>query len=103
MARKDKIKDKIKKDKRFKDKIKDKIKKDKIKKDKRFKDKTPEEQDDIADFTNIHASYGTRRDFRAFVREAHRRGLRSHRVWSERVMFVWRTNRPRLMPIFRSI
>ncbi len=31
---------------------------------------------DIADFTNIHASYGTRRDFRAFVREAHRRSLR---------------------------
>ena len=31
---------------------------------------------DIADFTNIHPSYGTRRDFRAFVREAHRRGLR---------------------------
>ncbi|MCA9471700.1 MAG: maltose alpha-D-glucosyltransferase [Nitrospirales bacterium] len=31
---------------------------------------------DIADFTNIHPSYGIRRDFRAFVREAHRRGLR---------------------------
>ena len=31
---------------------------------------------DIADFTNIHPSYGTRKDFRAFVREAHRRGLR---------------------------
>jgi maltose alpha-D-glucosyltransferase/alpha-amylase len=31
---------------------------------------------DIADYTNIHPDYGTRRDFRAFVREAHRRGLR---------------------------
>jgi maltose alpha-D-glucosyltransferase/alpha-amylase len=31
---------------------------------------------DIADYTNIHADYGTRRDFRAFVRAAHRRGLR---------------------------
>ena len=31
---------------------------------------------DIADYTNIHADYGTRRDFRTFVREAHKRGLR---------------------------
>ncbi|MDB6046866.1 MAG: treS [Gammaproteobacteria bacterium] len=31
---------------------------------------------DIADYHNIHSSYGTRDDFRAFVREAHRRGLR---------------------------
>ena len=31
---------------------------------------------DIADYTNVHPEYGTRRDFRAFVREAHRRGLR---------------------------
>ncbi|MGD9849969.1 MAG: maltose alpha-D-glucosyltransferase [Nitrospirales bacterium] len=31
---------------------------------------------DIADYTNIHPQYGTRRDFKAFVREAHRRGLR---------------------------
>ncbi len=31
---------------------------------------------DIADFTNVHSDYGTRRDFRTFVREAHRRGLR---------------------------
>ncbi|MBI2763999.1 MAG: maltose alpha-D-glucosyltransferase [Chloroflexi bacterium] len=31
---------------------------------------------DISDFTNVHPDYGTRRDFRAFVRAAHRRGLR---------------------------
>ena len=31
---------------------------------------------DIADYTSIHPSYGTLRDFRAFLREAHRRGLR---------------------------
>ncbi|MDB6088525.1 MAG: treS [Gammaproteobacteria bacterium] len=31
---------------------------------------------DIADYHNIHSSYGTRDDFRTFVREAHRRGLR---------------------------
>jgi maltose alpha-D-glucosyltransferase/alpha-amylase len=31
---------------------------------------------DIADYTNIHPDYGTRRDFRSFVREAHKRGLR---------------------------
>ena len=31
---------------------------------------------DIADYHNIHPQYGTRGDFRAFVREAHRRGLR---------------------------
>jgi maltose alpha-D-glucosyltransferase / alpha-amylase len=31
---------------------------------------------DIADYHNIHPQYGTRRDFRHFVREAHRRGLR---------------------------
>nr|MBA3966502.1 maltose alpha-D-glucosyltransferase [Nitrospirales bacterium] len=31
---------------------------------------------DISDYTNIHPQYGTRRDFQAFVREAHRRGLR---------------------------
>jgi maltose alpha-D-glucosyltransferase/alpha-amylase len=31
---------------------------------------------DIADYTNIHPDYGTRRDFRTFVREAHKRGLR---------------------------
>ena len=31
---------------------------------------------DIADYTNIHPDFGTRRDFRTFVREAHRRGLR---------------------------
>jgi maltose alpha-D-glucosyltransferase/alpha-amylase len=31
---------------------------------------------DIADYHNIHPAYGTRADFRNFVREAHRRGLR---------------------------
>ncbi|HEY6483298.1 MAG TPA: maltose alpha-D-glucosyltransferase [Steroidobacteraceae bacterium] len=31
---------------------------------------------DIADYHNIHPQYGTRGDFRLFVREAHRRGLR---------------------------
>jgi maltose alpha-D-glucosyltransferase/alpha-amylase len=31
---------------------------------------------DIADYTSIHPTYGTLRDFRTFLREAHRRGLR---------------------------
>src|SRR6201996_7707700 len=31
---------------------------------------------DIADYHNIHAQYGTRADFKLFVAEAHRRGLR---------------------------
>ena len=31
---------------------------------------------DIADYRNIHPQYGTRADFRAFVRAAHRRGIR---------------------------
>ena len=31
---------------------------------------------DIADYHNIHPQYGTRDDFRHFVQEAHRRGLR---------------------------
>src|SRR6185312_14553025 len=31
---------------------------------------------DIADYHNIHPQYGTRREFRTFVREAHRRRLR---------------------------
>jgi maltose alpha-D-glucosyltransferase / alpha-amylase len=31
---------------------------------------------DIADYRNIHPNYGTRAEFRAFVREAHRRNLR---------------------------
>src|SRR5216684_2715084 len=31
---------------------------------------------DTSDYTAIHATYGTMRDFKAFLREAHRRGLR---------------------------
>jgi maltose alpha-D-glucosyltransferase/alpha-amylase len=31
---------------------------------------------DVSDYHNIHPAYGTRLDFRTFVREAHRRGLR---------------------------
>src|SRR5262245_11415189 len=31
---------------------------------------------DIADYTNVNPAYGTLADFKAFLREAHRRGLR---------------------------
>jgi len=31
---------------------------------------------DIADYHNVHPDYGTRKDFRELIREAHRRGLR---------------------------
>ncbi len=31
---------------------------------------------DVADYHNVHPQYGTRHDFRTFVREAHHRGLR---------------------------
>src|SRR2546426_3172090 len=31
---------------------------------------------DIADYHGVHPSYGTIRDFKHFVREAHRRGIR---------------------------
>jgi len=31
---------------------------------------------DIADYTNIHADYGTLQDFKVFLREAHRRSIR---------------------------
>src|SRR5207253_6678811 len=31
---------------------------------------------DIADYTSVHPSYGTLHDFKAFLREAHRRGIR---------------------------
>ncbi len=31
---------------------------------------------DIADYTNVHPSYGTLSDFKTFLREAHRRGIR---------------------------
>ena len=39
---------------------------------------SPQKDDgyDISDYHGIHPSYGTRADFRTFVREAHRRGLR---------------------------
>jgi maltose alpha-D-glucosyltransferase/alpha-amylase len=39
---------------------------------------SPQRDDDydIADYTSIHPSYGTLADFRMFLREAHRRGLR---------------------------
>src|ERR1041385_1535008 len=31
---------------------------------------------DIADYTDVNASYGTLSDFKTFLREAHRRGIR---------------------------
>ena len=31
---------------------------------------------DVSDYSNVHPAYGTRQDFRLFVREAHRRGLK---------------------------
>ncbi len=31
---------------------------------------------DIADYKNVHPAYGTLRDFKVFIKEAHRRGLR---------------------------
>ncbi len=31
---------------------------------------------DVSDYLNVHPQYGTRQDFRQFMREAHRRGLR---------------------------
>src|SRR5262244_3079551 len=31
---------------------------------------------DIADYTDIHPDYGTLQDFKAFLREAHRRSIR---------------------------
>jgi maltose alpha-D-glucosyltransferase/alpha-amylase len=39
---------------------------------------SPQKDDgyDVADYLNVHPQYGTRQDFRAFIREAHRRGLR---------------------------
>ena len=36
---------------------------------------------DIADYHNVHPDYGTLDDFRSFVREAHRRGLRVITDW----------------------
>ena len=50
---------------------------------------------DIADYTNVHPDCGTLRDFRTFLREAHRRGLRvitelvlnhtsDHHAWFQR-------------------
>jgi len=39
---------------------------------------SPQKDDgyDVSDYHNVHENYGTRQDFRLFVREAHRRGLR---------------------------
>jgi maltose alpha-D-glucosyltransferase/alpha-amylase len=39
---------------------------------------SPQKDDgyDVSDYHNVHPQYGTRNDFRQFVREAHRRGLR---------------------------
>ncbi len=39
---------------------------------------SPQKDDgyDVSDYHNVHEQYGTRQDFRNFVREAHRRGLR---------------------------
>jgi len=39
---------------------------------------SPQKDDgyDVSDYHNVHENYGTRQDFRNFVREAHRRGLR---------------------------
>lgn len=39
---------------------------------------SPQKDDgyDISDYHNVHPQYGTRADFRGFIREAHRRGLR---------------------------
>src|SRR5690606_27165130 len=31
---------------------------------------------DIADYTSVHPNYGTLKDFKVFLREAHRRGLK---------------------------
>src|SRR5919201_5924781 len=31
---------------------------------------------DTADYTDVHPAYGTVQDFKAFLREAHRRGIR---------------------------
>src|SRR5437879_7781839 len=31
---------------------------------------------DISDYSGVHPAYGSLRDFQAFLREAHRRGLR---------------------------
>src|SRR5438034_7230855 len=30
---------------------------------------------DVSDYTNVHAAYGTLRDFYVFLRDAHRRGI----------------------------
>ena len=61
---------------------------------------------DIADYGDVHPDYGTRADFRAFVRAAHKRGLRvitelvinhtsDQHPWFQRVARVRRTIRSR--------
>ena len=45
---------------------------------------------DTADYTDVHPAYGTMRDFRAFLKEAHRRARWNHGCWSE-VWFMTRS------------
>ena len=49
---------------------------------------SPQKDDgyDIADYRGVHPDYGTLRDFRQFVREAHNRGLKvfTELLWSTR-------------------
>ena len=44
---------------------------------------------DIADYENIHPSYGTLADFDRFIEEAHRRQLRVHDLLSDE-RYLWR-------------
>jgi maltose alpha-D-glucosyltransferase/alpha-amylase len=59
---------------------------------------------DVADYENVHPSYGTLDDFRAFVAEAHRRGLRVitelvvNHTSDQHPWFQARAARPRARP-----